>query len=72
MTILDELMGKASGISGHEGTLEDPKWHDARLVHDWRNHVLEAVVEAWPGLSLDARVVAYLFARTAASAEEWD
>lgn len=69
---LNEILDSVGGLSGHEGTLDDPQWDRAGRVHDWRNHVADAVKAAWPALSLDARVVAYGCARVAADREAWD
>jgi hypothetical protein len=41
-------------------------------VHDWRNYLSEAVVEQWPDLSLETRLVAFAMASAQAHAEEWD
>jgi len=71
-TYLDRLLDSVGGISGYEGTLTDPQWERAGKVHDWRNHIPETVRNVWDAMSLDARVVSYVFAREAAQSEEWD
>lgn len=51
--------------------LENPQWRDARKVHDWRNHIPETMQSIWDRLSMEARIVAYIFAKQAADREEW-
>lgn len=41
-------------------------------VHDWRNHVSYVVADLWNELSMESRMVAFIAAKDAADAEEWD
>lgn len=41
-------------------------------VHDWRNHVDNAVKELWPHLPNSAKLVAYIHAADLAEREEWE
>jgi hypothetical protein len=50
----------------------NPAWGKARRTHDWRNHVPDEVKAAWPLLTPDARVVAYVISCKLADREIWD
>jgi hypothetical protein len=47
-------------------------WGGGGRVHNWRNHVPDALQIMWPELSIQARIVAYLCAAASADAEDWD
>ena len=56
----------------HSADLVEPDFENARLVHDWRNYVPEAVRAVWAGLDETGRIAVYLTAEARASAEEWE
>lgn len=70
-----EEMVREWGASLEKVTARDamhPDWGAASRVHDWRNHVTPAVRSRWLRLSAEARIVAYMAAKDAADAEEWE
>jgi hypothetical protein len=54
------------------GTLDAPEFAKATRVHDWRNHVPEAVQAVWGTLSRDVRLAVLVMAEHAAGQEDWD
>lgn len=52
--------------------VENPCWEDRQKVHDWRNHVPDAMRRWWNELHLDAKIVAYIMAEEIATNEDWD
>lgn len=52
--------------------LTDPKWEEAGLVHDWRNHVPICIQEHWNNLTTDARMCVALMAMEMADRENWE
>lgn len=55
-----------------DGTLDDPEFDKATLVHDWRNYVPEEIRAVWGQLSKETRAAVFLMADRQASCEEWD
>lgn len=55
-----------------QAILDDPDSVPCSKVHDWRNHLPEAVVEAWHELPIEAKLAAYIPAELSARSEEWD
>ena len=47
----------------------NPQWGEAARTNDWRQYVCASVVELWPGLSQESRLVSYLSASVAAHFE---
>lgn len=59
----------------HRGTLaslEDPRFEAAERVHDWRNHVGDAVRSIWNTLDIEQRAAIAIDAAYLAYAEEWE
>ena len=54
-----------------EGVI-NPRFDEARMIHDWRNHIPDQIKDCWPGLSIQAKIVAYTMAEKQAEAEEWE
>lgn len=52
--------------------LSHPDWANADKVHDWRNHVPEAVRAIWETFTPEQREALVSWAEELASAEEWD
>ncbi len=42
--------------------IDDPQWERACHTNDWRSVVVDSVVDIWPFLGVEARLVAYLTA----------
>ena len=51
---------------------EDPKWEGASRVHDWRNHVSEAVRAIWHTFTPEQRRVLKDDADDRALDERWE
>ncbi len=56
----------------HEPDLSDDTIGKATMVHDWRNYVPYKIVELWPYLTRQERLLIAAVAQVQASAEEWD
>lgn len=52
--------------------IENPNFHKAGRVHDWRNHVPYDIKKIWKELSVEERKVIAFFAEEKASDEDWD
>lgn len=50
----------------------DPLWDQSTSIHDWRNHVPEAVQAIWDTFTQEQRVALVDWAEELASGEEWD
>ncbi len=55
-----------------DSEIESPDWEAGGRVHNWRNHVDNAVISVWLHLPLEAKLVAYIEACKASSNEEWE
>jgi hypothetical protein len=65
------LLEIASEIpTGGLDRLESPKWDSSRF--QWEHYVPSSIRAAWPKLSPDARLVAYVFASEAAESDDPD
>lgn len=53
-------------------TLIFPKFKEAQKIHDWRNYISPPMIKTWDSLSLESKLIAYVFAEEQASKEEWD
>lgn len=51
---------------------DDPQWHLAGKVHDWRNHVPEHIQVLWPTFTQTQRHALTAWAEELASREHWD
>ncbi len=49
-----------------------PQWDEAGRVHDWRNHVPEAVQAIWTTFTAEQRAALVDWAEGLADREEWD
>lgn len=67
---LQHRPGGDGGVSAHPSQL--PEWEKAGKVHDWRNHVPDAVQMAWDTFTDDQKLLLYKWADDLASAEEWE
>ena len=52
--------------------IDAPNWDAAGRVHDWRNHVPDAVRAIWSTFSQAQRVALYCWAQDLAADEDWD
>lgn len=52
--------------------IDDPQWHKAETVHDWRNHVPGIIRSAWLTFTYDQRRLLIEWAEQLAEAEEWE
>ncbi len=52
--------------------VSDPDWSDDGRVHNWKNHVDESMKCVWKELSPDARLIAFIYAKTASDNEYWE
>lgn len=70
----DTLVARWIGsyYSGTVEMLQMPEFENAGKVHDWRNHVWDAVRSIWETLSLEQRAAVAIDAKDRASNEEWD
>ena len=60
-------------ISDHTLTeLYNPKWDEARRVHDWKNYVDGDIKNAWDKLLPSHKRIVAHYAEQRADAEEWD
>jgi hypothetical protein len=50
----------------------DPQWDQAGMVHDWRNHVSDEIMEMWDTFTPEQRAALARQAQKLASAEEWE
>ncbi|SFF17074.1 hypothetical protein [Methylobacterium sp. yr596] len=50
----------------------DPLWAHPDKVHDWRNHVPEAVQAIWGTFTAEQRIALVDWAEGLAEREEWD
>jgi hypothetical protein len=73
--LLDAAVAASDGMkdrSNISAILSGDHLGEPSRVPDWRNHVPEAVRERWADLCLEARLVAFIAAETAATREDWD
>lgn len=52
--------------------LHAPDWEHAGKTHDWRNSVPNELEEIWGNLSMEARLIAYIYSEDIAASEVWD
>lgn len=52
--------------------LSDPEWEKAGRVHDWRNHVPEAIRAVWEAFTPTQRLLLRDWAEELAQGEEWE
>lgn len=64
----------SDGYRNHreQAHVDDPQWERASRVHDWRNHVGDAVREIWDTFTPYQRMVLAADADDRASSEQWD
>ncbi len=49
-----------------------PEFENAGRVHDWRNHIIDSMIEIWDELSIETRACLIIVAKKESSDEEWE
>lgn len=51
---------------------ENPRWHEADRVNNWRNYVSERLKELWPTFTKEQKIALAEAFDEVASNEQWD
>ena len=51
---------------------KNPKWEEAKRVHDWRNYIDDEVRAIWDAFTDEQKAALAAQADASAAAEEWD
>jgi len=70
--ILESRLKTSCCFGRRDGNIDDPKFDEAKRVHDWRNHVPFDMKDMWTRLSKETRLVIAIMAAEAADEEHWD
>lgn len=68
----EQLADECMGLTQCKEIYRNDIFIDKKRVHDWRNHVPEIIVSAWPELTLRERMLVAITAEASANNEDWD